>query len=63
MAFKMRGITPLKQNTGESLHTRGGDSTLSSKELYEKSLREGNVKIKRVNILGKNVYTRKKHKK
>ena len=59
----MKGITPLKQNTGESLHTRGGDSTLSSKELYEKRLREGNVKIQRVNILGKNVYTRKKHKK
>ena len=70
MAFKMKGITPLKQNTGESLHTRGGDYTLSSKELYEKRKREGNVKTQRISInpfgIFKqpiNVYTRKKHNK
>ena len=68
--FKMKRITPLKQNTGESLHTRGGDSTLSSEELYKKHLKEGRVKVQRIGfnpfgILKKpiNVYTRKKRKK
>ena len=55
----MRGITPLKQNTSESLPVRGGSSTLTPKQLYEKRLKEGNVKVQRVNIFGKNVYTRK----
>ena len=52
--------SPLKQSTGESLHVRGGDSTLSSKELYEKRLKEGNVKIQKIGVNPFNVFKQPK---
>ena len=60
MAFKMRGITPLKQGTEESLHVRGGDSTLSPKELYEKRLEEGNVQVQTIGVNPFNVFKQPK---